>query len=151
HNNEMKLSEEKIIKLNDKHSIVFTKSQQFKMKPEHLVVFKPQDIEISNYNDHTKISYGSLSSVIHDEKDLSSFIDTINASKYFYFSNIILLLLFIQFNSISFQIAIAPFIRHLISILLNKKDGHIPWFKMLTLIIPIPTLVLFLGMLIRNG
>lgn len=151
HNNEMKLSEEKIIKLNDKHSIVFTKSQQFKMKPEHLVIFKPQDIEISNYNDYTKISYGSLSSVIHDEKDLSSFIDTINASKYFYFSIIILLLLFIQFMSISFKIAIVAFIGHLISILLNKKSRYMTWFKMITFIISIPTLVLLLGILIGNA
>src|SRR5699024_6502460 len=43
HNNEMKLSEEKIIKLNDKHYIVINKSQQYKLKPTHKAELKQQD------------------------------------------------------------------------------------------------------------
>ncbi|MDT3994926.1 DUF1189 family protein, partial [Mammaliicoccus fleurettii] len=99
-NNKMILSSDKNIKMNDKQSIIFTSSNQFNMEANHLIVFKPDHIEISNYNDYTEISYGSLSTVVTDQDDLIKFIDTINDSKYFYLSMIIVFLLIIQFISL---------------------------------------------------
>ncbi|MGK9043622.1 DUF1189 family protein [Mammaliicoccus vitulinus] len=148
--NKMILSSNKTIKLNDTQSIVFTDSPQFNMKDNHLVVFKPDHIEISNYNDYTEISYGSLSTVVTNQDDLIRFIDTINDSKYFYLSMIVLVLLFIQFISISLKISILSLAGHLFSMLIRKKSRYMTWFKMMTFVITLPTLVLLLGIVASN-
>lgn len=148
--NKLNLSEEKSIKLNKEQSIIFTKSQDFKMQDHHLIVFKPNQIEISNYNDHTEVSYGSLSNIIHNQDDLISFIDTINDSKYFYLAIIVLLLLIIQFISISFKIGIVALLGHIISKLMNKKTRYMTWLKIITFVITLPTLVLLFGIVVSN-
>lgn len=149
-NNKMILSSDKNIKMNDKQSIIFTSSNQFNMEANHLIVFKPDHIEISNYNDYTEISYGSLSTVVTDQDDLIKFIDTINDSKYFYLSMIIVFLLIIQFISLSIKIGILALAGHLLGMLLRKKTRYMTWFKMMTFIITIPTLVLLLGIVASN-
>ncbi|WP_241958712.1 DUF1189 family protein, partial [Mammaliicoccus sciuri] len=78
--NKMILSQDKSIKLNHHQTVEFTKSNDFEMKDHHLIVFKPNHIEISNYSDYTEISYGSLSSLVTDQDDLIKFIETINDS-----------------------------------------------------------------------
>lgn len=148
--NNMDLTQNKTIQLNDAQSIVFTQSNHYKMTDKQLVIFKPEHIELSNYNDHTNISYGSLSSIIQNKQDLISFIGTINASKYFFLAIIILFLLFIQFISISFKISILAFISHMISKCLNKKTRFMTWLKMITFVLTLPTLVLLLGIVTSN-
>lgn len=148
--NQMKLSQEKIIHLDNEQAIVFTKSNHFNMENNHLIVFKPDHIEISDYNKHTELSYGSISTIVTNEQDLSSFIDTINSSKYFYLAIILLLLLFIQMVSLSLKIGIVALIAHIISRTLNKKTRFMTWLKASTFIITLPTLVLLLGIVVSN-
>ncbi|MEB7407629.1 DUF1189 family protein [Mammaliicoccus sciuri] len=145
--NKMILSQDKSIKLNHHQTVEFTKSNDFEMKDHHLIVFKPNHIEISNYSDYTEISYGSLSSLVTDQDDLIKFIETINDSKYFYLSLIVVFLLFIQFLSLSIKIGILAFAGHLLGMILGRKTRFMTWFKMITFVITLPTLVLLLGMI----
>lgn len=145
--NKMILSQDKSIKLNHHQTVEFTKSNDFEMKDHHLIVFKPNHIEISNYSDYTEISYGSLSSLVTDQDDLIKFIETINDSKYFYLSLIVVFLLFIQFLSLSIKIGILAFAGHLLGMILRRKSRFMTWFKMMTFVITLPTLVLLLGMI----
>ncbi len=145
--NKMILSQDKSIKLNHHQTVEFTKSNDFEMKDHHLIVFKPNHIEISNYSDYTEISYGSLSSLVTNQDDLIKFIETINDSKYFYLSLIVVFLLFIQFLSISIKIGILAFAGHLLGMILRRKSRFMTWFKMMTFVITLPTLVLLLGMI----
>ena len=145
--NKMILSQDKSIKLNHHQTVEFTKSNDFEMEDHHLIVFKPNHIEISNYSDYTEISYGSLSSLVTDQDDLIKFIETINDSKYFYLSLIVVFLLFIQFLSLSIKIGILAFAGHLLGIILRRKSRFMTWFKMMTFVITLPTLVLLLGMI----
>lgn len=144
--NKMILSQDKSIKLNHHQTVEFTKSNDFEMKDHHLIVFKPNHIEISNYSDYTEISYGSLSSLVTDQDDLIKFIETINDSKYFYLSLIVVFLLFFQFLSLSIKIGILAFAGHLLGMILRRKSRFMTWFKMMTFVITLPTLVLLLGM-----
>ncbi|MCJ1778959.1 DUF1189 family protein [Mammaliicoccus sciuri] len=145
--NKMILSQDKSIKLSHHQTVEFTKSNDFEMKDHHLIVFKPNHIEISNYSDFTEISYGSLSSLVTDQDDLIKFIETINDSKYFYLSLIVVFLLFIQFLSLSIKIGILAFAGHLLGMILRRKSRFMTWFKMMTFVITLPTLVLLLGMI----
>ena len=145
--NKMILSQDKSIKLNHHQTVEFTKSNDFEMKDHHLIVFKPNHIEISNYSDYTEISYGSLSSLVTDQDDLIKFIETINDSKYFYLSLIVVFLLFFQFLSLSIKIGILAFAGHLLGMILRRKSRFMTWFKMMTFVITLPTLVLLLGMI----
>lgn len=145
--NKMILSQDKSIKLNHHQTVEFTKSNDFEMKDHHLIVFKPNHIEISNYSDYTEISYGSLSSLVTDQDDLIKFIETINDSKYFYLSLIVVFLLFFQFLSLSIKIGILAFVGHLLGMILRRKSRFMTWFKMMTFVITLPTLVLLLGMI----
>ncbi|WP_436868321.1 DUF1189 family protein [Mammaliicoccus sciuri] len=145
--NKMILSQDKSIKLNHHQTVEFTKSNDFEMKDHHLIVFKPNHIEISNYSDYTEISYGSLSSLVIDQDDLIKFIETINDSKYFYLSLIVVFLLFFQFLSLSIKIGILAFAGHLLGMILRRKSRFMTWFKMMTFVITLPTLVLLLGMI----
>lgn len=145
--NKMILSQDKSIKLNHHQTVEFTKSNDFEMKDHHLIVFKPNHIEISNYSDYTEISYGSLSSLVTDQDDLIKFIETINDSKYFYLSLIVVFLLFFQFLSLSIKIGILAFAGHLLGMILRRKSRFMTWFKMITFVITLPTLVLLLGMI----
>lgn len=145
--NKMILSQDKSIKLNHHQTVEFTKSNDFEMKDHHLIVFKPNHIEISNYSDYTEISYGSLSSLVTDQDDLIKFIETINDSKYFYLSLIVVFLLFFQFLSLSIKIGILAFAGHLLGVILRRKSRFMTWFKMMTFVITLPTLVLLLGMI----
>ena len=145
--NKMLLSQDKSIKLNHHQTVEFTKSNDFEMKDQHLIVFKPNHIEISNYSNYTEISYGSLSSLVTDKDDLIKFIETINDSKYFYLSLIVVFLLFIQFLSLSIKIGILAFAGHLLGLILRRKSRFMTWFKMMTFVITLPTLVLLLGMI----
>ncbi|MBN4908670.1 DUF1189 family protein [Staphylococcus sp. EG-SA-13] len=145
--NKMNLSQDKSIKLNHHQTVEFTQSNDFEMKDHHLIVFKPNHIEISNYNDYTEISYGSLSSLVTNQDDLIKFIETINDSKYFYLSLIVVFLLFIQFLSLSIKIGILAFAGHLLGMILRRKSRFMTWFKMMTFVITLPTLVLLLGMI----
>ncbi|WP_218697434.1 DUF1189 family protein [Mammaliicoccus sciuri] len=145
--NKMLLSQDKSIKLNHHQTVEFTKSNDFEMKDQHLIVFKPNHIEISNYSNYTEISYGSLSSLVTDQDDLIKFIETINDSKYFYLSLIVVFLLFIQFLSLSIKIGILAFAGHLLGLILRRKSRFMTWFKMMTFVITLPTLVLLLGMI----
>lgn len=147
-NNKMKLSQDKSIQLNDNQTVLFTKSNHFNMKDHHLIVFKPDHIEISNYSDYTEISYGSLSSIVTNQEDLIKFIKTINDSKYFYLTLIAVFLLFVQFLSLSLKISIIACIGHLLSLVLRKKSRFMTWLKMITFVITLPTLVLLLGMIV---
>ncbi|MCJ0914025.1 MULTISPECIES: DUF1189 family protein [Mammaliicoccus] len=145
--NKMILSQDKSIQLNHHQTVEFTKSNDFEMKDHHLIVFKPNHIEISNYSDYTEISYGSLSSLVTNQDDLIKFIETINDSKYFYLSLIVVFLLFIQFLSLSIKIGILAFAGHLLGMILRRKTRFMTWFKMMTFVITLPTLVLLLGMI----
>ncbi|ASE34050.1 DUF1189 family protein [Mammaliicoccus sciuri] len=145
--NKMILYQDKSIKLNNHQTIEFTKSNDFAMKDHHLIVFKPNHIEISNYSDYTEISYGSVSSLVTDQDDLIKFIETINDSKYFYLSLIVVFLLFIQFLSLSIKIGILAFAGHLLGIILRRKSRFMTWFKMMSFVITLPTLVLLFGMI----
>lgn len=145
--NKMILSQDKSIKLNHHQTVEFTKSNDFEMKDHHLIVFKPNHIEISNYSDYTEISYGSLSSLVTDQDDLIKFIETINDSKYFYLSLIVVFLLFFQFLSLSIKIGILAFAGDLLGMILRRKSRFMTWFKMMTFVITLPTLVLLLGMI----
>ncbi|MCJ1763506.1 DUF1189 family protein [Mammaliicoccus sciuri] len=145
--NKMNLSQDKSIKLNHHQTVEFTQSNDFEMKDHHLIVFKPNHIEISNYSDYTEISYGSLSSLVTNQDDLIKFIETINDSKYFYLSLIVVFLLFIQFLSLSIKIGILAFAGHLLGMILRRKSRFMTWFKMMTFVITLPTLVLLLGMI----
>ncbi|WP_049318770.1 DUF1189 family protein [Mammaliicoccus sciuri] len=145
--NKMLLSQDKSIKLNHHQTVEFTKSNDFEMKDQHLIVFKPNHIEISNYSDYTGISYGSLSSLVTNQDDLIKFIETINDSKYFYLSLIVVFLLFIQFLSLSIKIGILAFAGHLLGLILRRKSRFMTWFKMMTFVITLPTLVLLLGLI----
>lgn len=145
--NKMILSQDKSIKLNHHQTVEFTKSNDFEMKDHHLIVFKPNHIEISNYSDYTEISYGSLSSLVTNQDDLIKFIETINDSKYFYLSLIVVFLLFFQFLSLSIKIGILAFAGHLLGMILRRKSRFMTWFKMMTFVITLPTLVLLLGMI----
>ncbi len=145
--NKMILSQDKSIKLNHHQTVEFTKSNDFEMKDHHLIVFKPNHIEISNYSDYTEISYGSLSSLVTDQDDLIKFIETINDSKYFYLSLIVVFLLFFQFLTLSIKIGILAFAGHLLGMILRRKSRFMTWFKMMTFVITLPTLVLLLGMI----
>ena len=145
--NKMILSQDKSIKLSHHQTVEFTKSNDFEMKDHHLIVFKPNHIEISNYSDYTEISYGSLSSLVTDQDDLIKFIETINDSKYFYLSLIVVFLLFFQFLSLSIKIGILAFAGHLLGMILRRKSRFMTWFKMMTFVITLPTLVLLLGMI----
>ncbi|WP_204205990.1 DUF1189 family protein [Mammaliicoccus sciuri] len=145
--NKMILSQDKSIKLNHHQTVEFTISNDFEMEDHHLIVFKPNHIEISNYSDYTEISYGSLSSLVTDQDDLIKFIETINDSKYFYLSLIVVFLLFIQFLSLSIKIGILAFAGHLLGLILRRKSRFMTWFKMMTFVITLPTLVLLLGMI----
>lgn len=145
--NKMILSQDKSIKLNHHQTVEFTKSNDFEMKDHHLIVFKPNHIEISNYSDYTEISYGSLSSLVTDQDDLIKYIETINDSKYFYLSLIVVFLLFFQFLSLSIKIGILAFAGHLLGMILRRKSRFMTWFKMMTFVITLPTLVLLLGMI----
>ncbi|MCJ0919063.1 DUF1189 domain-containing protein [Mammaliicoccus sciuri] len=145
--NKMNLSQDKSIKLNHHQTVEFTQSNDFEMKDHHLIVFKPNHIEISNYSDYTEISYGSLSSLVTNQDDLIKFIETINDSKYFYLSLIVVFLLFIQFLSLSIKIGILAFAGHLLGMMLRRKSRFMTWFKMMTFVITLPTLVLLLGMI----
>ena len=145
--NKMILSQDKSIQLNHHQTVEFTQSNDFEMKDHHLIVFKPNHIEISNYSDYTEISYGSLSSLVTDQDDLIKFIETINDSKYFYLSLIVVFLLFIQFLSLSIKIGILAFAGHLLGMILRRKSRFMTWFKMMTFVITLPTLVLLLGMI----
>lgn len=145
--NKMNLSQDKSIKLNHHQMVEFTQSNDFEMKDHHLIVFKPNHIEISNYSDYTEISYGSLSSLVTNQDDLIKFIETINDSKYFYLSLIVVFLLFIQFLSLSIKIGILAFAGHLLGMFLRRKSRFMTWFKMMTFVITLPTLVLLLGMI----
>ena len=145
--NKMILSQDKSIQLNHHQTVEFTQSNDFEMKDHHLIVFKPNHIEISNYSDYTEISYGSLSSLVTDQDDLIKFIETINDSKYFYLSLIVVFLLFIQFLSLSIKIGILAFAGHLLGLILRRKSRFMTWFKMMTFVITLPTLVLLLGMI----
>ncbi|MCJ0924696.1 DUF1189 family protein [Mammaliicoccus sciuri] len=145
--NKMLLSQDKSIKLNHHQTVEFTKSNDFEMKDQHLIVFKPNHIEISNYSDYTEISYGSLSSLVTNQDDLIKFIETINDSKYFYLSLIVVFLLFIQFLSLSIKIGILAFAGHLLGLILRRKSRFMTWFKMMTFVITLPTLVLLLGLI----
>ncbi len=133
--NKMLLSQDKSIKLNHHQTVEFTKSNDFEMKDQHLIVFKPNHIEISNYSDYTEISYGSLSSLVTNQDDLIKFIETINDSKYFYLSLIVVFLLFIQFLSLSIKIGILAFAGHLLGLILRRKSRFMTWFKMMTFVI----------------
>lgn len=148
--NKMRLSKEKLIPLNYDQTVLFTKSDSHEMKENQLIVFKPSHIEVSNYNEHTKISYGSLSSLVENDSDLKSFLNTLNDSKYFYLLLVIILLLSIQFISLSFKIGILALIGHIISKIVMRKSRYMTWFKMITFKITIPTLLLLIGILLSN-
>lgn len=141
--NKLVLSEEKTITV-DPYTIQFKKDNQ--APKHHVMTFQKDGIQV---DESTFLSYTNLP-VFEDKATLIKFLKTYTASSYFYLSLIILVLIFIQFITTIIKIIFVSSIAHLIALILNKKSGFMNWLKINTFLITIPSIILFLGIILNT-
>ncbi|WP_414052457.1 DUF1189 family protein [Macrococcus animalis] len=141
-NNRLILSEEKSIKV-DSYTIQFKKENQ--IPKQQVMTFQKEGIQI---DESTFLPYMNLP-VFEDKASLIKFLKTYTASSYFYLSLIIGFLIFIQFITTIIKIIFLSTIAHLLAIVLHKKSRFMNWLKINTFLITIPSIILFLGLLIN--